>query len=126
VTSNETGLAVANASVSMSTNYGTFFSNFTTSIGLTNTTGFATFIFNAPSTDTQLPVVLTTNVTKTGFISWENQTDITVTPETTSPQEGGWPITTILLIIIPIVIVVIVVILIKTKVIRVSSDEEEE
>jgi hypothetical protein len=126
VTSNETGLAVANASVSMSTNYGTFFSNFTTSIGLTNTTGYATFIFNAPSTDTQLPVVLTTNVTKTGFISWENQTDITVTPETTSPQEGGWPITTILLIIIPIVIVVIVVILIKTKVIRVSSDEEEE
>ncbi|MDI6847990.1 MAG: hypothetical protein QMD23_07700, partial [Candidatus Bathyarchaeia archaeon] len=90
---------------------------------MTNTTdskGSCTFLFNAPQTTAQLPIIITANVTKNGYTSGEKQTTITVTPET----EGGWPITTILLIIIPIAIVVIMVVLIKLKIIELSLEEE--
>ncbi len=112
---------VSNSSVVMFSTDG----NFSVTNATTNSKGSCTFIFNAPRTTAQLPIVITANATKNGYISGENQTTMTVTPETTTGPEGGWPITTILLILIPIVIVVIVVILIKLKIITFSTEEEE-
>jgi len=109
---------VANASITVSSSHGTMFN----ATGFTDASGYCTFIYNAPRTTEQIPlIVITANATKNGYISGENQTTVTVTPET----GGGWPLTTILLILIPIVIVVIVVVLIKLKIITVSSKEEE-
>ncbi len=109
---------VANASITVSSTHG----NLSDTTGFTDSSGRCTFIFNAPETTEQLPlIVITANVTKNGYISEGNQTTITVTPET----GGGWPLTTILLILIPVAIVVIVVILIKLKVIVLSAKEEE-
>jgi parallel beta-helix repeat protein len=119
VTSNAT--PVANASVTVSTNYG----DFLLTSGTSDANGYCTFTFNAPRTAIQLSAVIGANATKNGFTDAENQTVVTITPEVVSQEEGGWPLTTMLLIIIPIVVVVIVVILIKLKVIAVSSNEEE-
>ena len=112
---------VANASVTMFSSDG----NFSVTNGTTDSQGRCTFVFNAPKTITQLPIIITANATKNGYISGENQTTITVTPETLPETGGGWPITTILLIIIPIAIVVIVLVLIKLKIIMLFVEEEE-
>jgi hypothetical protein len=119
VTSNAT--PVANASITVSTNYG----DFLLTSGTSDANGYCTFTFNAPRTAIQLSAVIGANATRNGFTDAENQTVVTITPEVVSQEEGGWPLTTMLLIIIPIVVVVIVVILIKLKVIAVSSNEEE-
>jgi len=110
---------VANASIVVSSSLG----NLSSTTGITDSNGYCTFVFNAPKTTEQLPlIVITANATKNGYISAEKQTTITVTAEV---GEGGLPLTTILLIIIPIVIAVVVVILIKLKIIVISTGEEE-
>ena len=116
------GTAVVDAQITVSTDIG----NFSGTTGVSDANGSCTFMFNAPSTEMQLQSLLRANVTKNGFISAENETTITITPETITEGGGGWSLTTILLIVIPIVILVIVVVLIKMKVIVVSSKEEEE
>ncbi|MBE0520427.1 hypothetical protein IBX35_05235 [Candidatus Bathyarchaeota archaeon] len=88
--------------------------------GTTDSEGCCILVFNAPRTTAQLSIIVTANVTKNGYISGENKTTITVTPE----AGGGWPLMTILLIVIPIVIVVIVLVLVKLKVIGFSGGEE--
>jgi len=119
VTSNST--YVANASVTISSNYG----NFAAKTAMTDSSGHCAFLFNAPRTKSQLSAVITATVMKNGFVSSMNQTMINVTPEVIQTV-GGLPLTTLLLIIIPIIIVVIVVVLIKLKVLSISYKEEEE
>ncbi|MGC9345577.1 MAG: right-handed parallel beta-helix repeat-containing protein, partial [Candidatus Bathyarchaeales archaeon] len=116
----EDATPVAGALVKMSSSAG----DFSVMTKTTDSTGSCTFVFNAPQTTVQLPIVITANVTKSGYTSGENQTTITVTPETTTETQGGWPITTILLIVIPIAILVVVVVLVKLKIITVSAEEE--
>ena len=111
---NET--AVANASVTVLSSDGSFLVADKT----TDSQGHCTFIFNAPRTRTELPVIIVANASKNGYITGENQTTIAVTPG----AGGGWPLLTILLIIIPIAIVVIIVVLVKLKVITFSVEEE--
>ena len=93
---------------------------FSVASGTTDLEGRCILVFNAPTISAQLSIIVTANVTKNGYISGENETTITVTPET----GGGWPLMTILLIIIPIVIVVIILVLVKLKVITFSGEEE--
>lgn len=111
---------VANASVTISSNYG----NFSAKTAMTDSSGHCAFLFNAPKTTSQLPAVITATATMNGFVNSMNQTMINVTPEETQTV-GGLPLTTLLLIIIPIIIVVIVVVLIKLKVLSISFKEEE-
>jgi hypothetical protein len=119
VVGEEDATPIADASVTMLSNYG----NFSVMSKTTDSEGSCTFVFNAPQTTSQLSVIITANVTKNGYMDGGNQTTITVTPKI-AEAEGGWPITTILLIIIPIAIVVIVVVLVKLKIITVTSEEE--
>jgi len=112
---------VAGAQVVISTNFG----NFSSTTGLTDVNGTCSFVFNAPSTNVQLPVVIAANVTKNGYIGNGSQTTITVVPVTvTHNNAGGFPVLTMLLILIPVIIAVIVVVLVKMKVIVVSSGQE--
>lgn len=120
VTCEEDATSVAGVLVTMSSGDG----NFPVPTGTTDSEGSCTFVFNAPQTTVQLPVVITVNVTRNGYIDGGNQTTITVTPKTVAGAEGGWSITIILLIVIPVVIVVIVAVLIKLKVITVSFEEK--
>jgi hypothetical protein len=112
---------VAGAQVIISTNFG----NFSSTTGLTDANGTCSFVFNAPSTNVRLPVVIVANVTKNGYVGNGSQTTINVIPETVTHNEGGFPVPTMLLIIIPVIIAAIVVVLIKLKVIVVSTGEEE-
>jgi hypothetical protein len=112
---------VFNASVTMFSSDG----NFSVTNGTTDSEGHCTFVFNAPKTVTELSIIITANAIKNGYISGENQTTLTVIPETLPETGGGWPITTILLIIIPIVIVVVFLVLIKLKIITLSVEEEQ-
>ena len=120
VTCKEDSTPAAGAMVTILSSNGSF--SITTKT--TSPTGICTFIFNAPQTTAQLPITITANVTKNGFVDGGKQTAITVNPKTAPQTEGGWPITTILLIIIPIIIAVVVVILIKLKIIVISTEEE--
>jgi len=120
VTANAT--PVSGARVTISTSVG----NFSTAIDLTDSNGKCAFVFNAPTTAVQLPVVMIANVTRNGYIGSGNQTTIYVLPEEIVPQtQGGLPLIALLLMaIIPVVIAVIVVVLIKLKVIVIFTDEE--
>jgi parallel beta-helix repeat protein len=112
---------VAGAHVIISTNFG----NFSSTTGLTDVNGTCQFVFNAPPTSVQLPVTITANVTKNGYIGNGSQTTINVVPVTVAHTEGGgFPVLTMLFILIPVIIAVIVVVLIKLKVIVVSTGEE--
>jgi hypothetical protein len=111
---------VAGAHVVISTNFG----NFSSTTGLTDVNGTCSFVFNAPSTNVQLPVVITANVTKNGYVGNGSQTTINVVPVPVTHNGGGFPVLTMLLILIPVVIAVIVVVLVKMKVIVVSSGQE--
>jgi hypothetical protein len=112
---------VANASVTMSSNYG----NFSTKIAVTDSNGTCSFLFNAPKTNAQLTAEMLAMASKNGYWNSMNQTTINVTPQMNSQTVGGWPVIMILLIIIPIIIAVIVVVLVKLKVLSISFREEE-
>jgi parallel beta-helix repeat protein len=111
---------IANATVTMSTNYG----NFTPLTGQTGPTGLCTFTYTAPETPTQLTANITASAAKFGYISGQNQTSINVTPQLAA-QGGGLSWITILLIVIPVVIVVVLAVLIKTKKLVIASEDEE-
>ncbi len=113
----EDATPVAGANVTISSTDG----NFPVVTKITDTTGYCAFVFNAPSTTTQLSITITADVTKNGYKDGGSQTIVTVTPKISG---GGWSLVTILLIIVPIAIVVILVVLVKLKVIIVSSEEE--
>jgi parallel beta-helix repeat protein len=115
------GNPVAGAEVTISASAG----NLSALTGTTDSNGSCTFIFAAPPTTTQLPVIVSANVTKNGFIGNSSQTTIEIFPETHANEGGAWPITTILLILIPVIIAVLVVVLIKFKILVVSTKEEE-
>ena len=119
VTRNST--AVPNVSVAMTTNYG----NFSVDNGVTDSNGRCTLVFNAPQTETQLTATINATVSKNGYVTAENQTEITITPAVPIGSGGGLALTTILLIVIPIIVVVIVVVLVKLKVLSFSVKEEE-
>jgi parallel beta-helix repeat protein len=111
------GTPVADAMVTLSSN-GTIPS--TTEI--TDPNGYCSFTFDVPKTTKQISLAITANATKNGYISGEGQEIIAVIPE-----EGGWPLATILLIVIPIVIVIVViVVLVKLRVIVISAEGEGE
>jgi len=112
---------VAGAQVTISADAG----NFSSATGFTDSNGNCTFMFNAPKTTVELPVVIVANVSKNGYVDGGNQTKINIVPETVVETEGGFPLITVLLIIIPIVIAIVIVVLIKLKVIVISVKEEE-
>lgn len=111
---------IAGAQVVISANFG----NFSSATGLTDANGTCLFVYNAPSTSVQLPVNITANVTKNGYVGNGNQTTINVVPLTVIHNVGGFPVITLLLIMIPVIIVVVVVVLVKMKVIVVSTEQE--
>jgi hypothetical protein len=110
---------VAGAQVTVSTSAG----NFSGTTGFTGSDGNCTFMFNAPRTTTQMPVVIVANVSKNGYVDGGNQTKIDIVPE--AETGGGFPLLTVLLIVIPIVIAIVIAVLIKLKVIVISVKEEE-
>jgi parallel beta-helix repeat protein len=87
-----------------------------------NENGECTFIFTAPQTSSELPVIIMANVTKFGYVSGNEETTIMITPEATG---SGWSILTIFLILIPILIAAIVILLIKLKIISITFGEEQ-
>jgi hypothetical protein len=119
VTCKEDGSAVPGATVSISSNYGTFDSATKT----TDSTGTCVFVFYAPQTASDLLVNITANVAKNGYIDGVGQATATVT-KVTSQGEGGFPWLIVLLIAIPVAIALIVVALIKLKIIVISGEEE--
>jgi hypothetical protein len=116
------GTRVSNAQVTVHATNGSF--------AVTNTTtdlnGRCSFVLTAPRTMIQLPVTVSVNVSKNGYIASWNHTMVTVTPEEAAQGDGSWSLLTMLLIAIPIVIVVVVAVLIKLKVIAVSFGDENE
>ena len=113
------GAPVANASLALSTDYGSL----STAVGNTSSDGTFAFKYLSPATSIELSAIIKVNVSKVGFATARNQTTVSVLPKTTG--ETGWPLTTILLIVIPIAILVIVAVLIKLKVISFSKEENE-
>ncbi|MBS7632171.1 right-handed parallel beta-helix repeat-containing protein [Candidatus Bathyarchaeota archaeon] len=116
------GTRVSNAQVTVHATNGSF--------AVTNTTtdlnGRCSFVLTAPRTMVQLPVTVSVNVSKNGYIASWNHTMVTVTPEEAVQGDGGWSLLTMLLIAIPIVVVVVVAVLIKLKVIAISFGDEDE
>ena len=119
------GAAVANATVTVSSDVTGQFSNAT---GLTDANGEFTMIFTAPQTAELVGITISASANKDGYVNGQNQTSLTVNP---APAQGigtlfGLSLTTLLLIIIPVIVVVVVVILIKKKVIVFSRGEEAQ
>jgi uncharacterized GH25 family protein len=111
---------VANAVVTVSSEVN---GGFSVTTRTTDENGDCKFVFTAPQTNVELPIVIVANATKFGYISENGEITITVTPEAAG---GGWSIMTMLLILIPIIIAVVVVILIKLKIIVISAGEEKQ
>ena len=119
------GAAVANATVTVSSDVTGQFSNAT---GLTDANGEFQMIFTAPQTAELVGITISASATKNGYVDGQGQTSLTVNP---APGQGtgtlfGLSLTTLLLIIIPVIVVVVVVILIKKKVIVFSRGEEAQ
>lgn len=93
---------------------------FSVTTGTTDSKGNAVFAFTAPQVNDQLDLTITANVTKSGYVSGEDQAVVSIAPEPAPEIVGGLPLTTILLILIPIVVVAVVLILIKLEIISIS------
>ena len=120
VTVTRDGVYVSDALVTVSCGSG----NFSGTTGFTDASGRCSFVFNAPRTTAQVPIVAVANVTKAGYLDGGNQTVIIVAPEVEAASEGGFPLVLLLLIVLPVVIAVVAVVLIKLKFISVSLKEE--
>jgi len=107
---------VEGANVTVSSNLGSF----SATTGSTDSNGNFTLVFTAPEATTQVNVTITATATKSGYVSGEKQTIITVNPASGAAE--GLPLTTILLILIPIIVVAIVAVLIKMKIIVISRE----
>jgi hypothetical protein len=121
VTCNEDGKRVPNAWVAISCTDG----NFSQAAKATDSNGQCSFIFSSPDTTAQITVIMTANVTKSGYTSNGANASLTVTPKIVEEGGGGFQWAMLLLVIIPVVIAVVIVVLIKLKVISVSSRDEE-
>lgn len=121
VTCNEDGKRIPDAWVVISSTDG----NFSQAAKATDSNGQCSFIFSSPDTTAQITVIMTANVTKSGYTSNGANVSLVVTPKIIEEGGGGFPWVMLLLVIIPVVIAVVVVVLIKLKVISVSSKEEE-
>lgn len=115
------GNPVANASVSASSNFGTF----DLQNSMTDATGMCRFIFTAPNTTQPLVATILSSASKNGYANAEGQLKLDVVPSTPQQTGGEFPLITLLMILIPVLIVIIVVVLIKMKVILVSFGEQE-
>ncbi len=119
------GVAVANATVTVSSDVTGEFSN---STGLTDYNGDLQMVFTAPQTPDLIGITISATASKTGYVNGLNQTSLTVNP---AGGQGagtilGLSLTTLLLIIVPVIVVVVVVILIKKRIIVFSRGGEAE
>ena len=110
---------VANASVTISSNYGIF----STTTGITDANGQCTFVYQAPNTTQQLSILITANASKNGYSSFESQTTAYVVPPPADSSGLLW--TLLLVIVVPIVVIVVVFVLVKLKMLSISFGEEE-
>lgn len=119
------GIAVANATVTVSSDVTGEFSN---STGLTDVNGDFQMVFTAPQTADLIGITISASASKSGYVDAQGQTSLTVNP---APGQGagtvfGLSLTMLLLIIIPVIVVVVVVILIKKRIIVFSRGEEAQ
>jgi len=119
------GVAVANATVTVTSDVTGEFSN---STGLTDYNGDLQMMFTAPQTPNLIGITISATASMTGYVNGQNQTSLTVNP--VAGQGGGTilglSLTTLLLIIVPVIVVVVVVILIKKRIIVFSRGEEAQ
>jgi uncharacterized GH25 family protein len=71
------GTPVPNATVSITSNYGSF----TQGTGITGSSGSCTFVFTAPKTGTQLVTNITATATKAGYVGGQGQFGLTIVPK---------------------------------------------
>jgi parallel beta-helix repeat protein len=119
------GIAVENATVTVSSDVTGEFSN---STGLTDINGDLQMIFTAPQTPDMIGITISAVASKSGYVNGQNQTSLTVNP---AGGQGagtvfGLSLTTLLLIIVPVIVVVVVVVLIKKRIIVFSRGGEAE
>lgn len=119
------GAAVANATVTVSSDVTGQFSNAT---GLTDANGEFQMMFTAPETAELVGITMSATATKTGYVDGQNQASLTVNP---AAGQGvgtlfGLSLTTLLLIIIPVIVVIVVVVLIKKRIIVFTRGEEAQ
>jgi hypothetical protein len=119
------GAAVANATVTVSSDVTGQFSNAT---GLTDANGEFQMMFTASETAELVGITISATATKTGYVDGQNQTSLTVNPVAGQGAGTlfGLSLTTLLLIIIPVIVVVVVVVLIKKRIIVFSRGEEAQ
>lgn len=115
------GTSVANVSVSVSADYGSFVN----ATAVTDSEGLCQFIYRAPETVIQLPVVLTVNASKYGYTDAEGMLDLTVTPMAPVEGDGGLSLMMVLLVLVLVVVAVVLLLLWKFKIIMISAEEEE-
>jgi parallel beta-helix repeat protein len=119
------GIAVENATVTVSSDVTGEFSN---STGLTDINGDFQMIFTAPQTTDMIGITISASASMSGYVVGQNQTSLTVNP---AAGQGagtvfGLSLTMLLLIIVPVIVVVVVVILIKKRIIVFSRGEEAQ
>jgi parallel beta-helix repeat protein len=119
------GIAVENATVTVSSDVTGEFSN---STGLTDINGDFQMIFTAPQTANMIGITISASASMSGYVVGQNQTSLTVNP---AAGQGagtvfGLSLTMLLLIIVPVIVVVVVVILIKKRIIVFSRGEEAQ
>ena len=119
------GIAVENATVTVSSDVTGEFSN---STGLTDINGDFQMMFTAPQTPDMIGITINAVASKSGYVNGQNQTSLTVNP---AGGQGagtvfGLSLTTLLLIIVPVIVVVVVVVLIKKRIIVFSRGGEAE
>ncbi|MEM2440329.1 MAG: PKD domain-containing protein [Candidatus Bathyarchaeia archaeon] len=109
---------IANASVTVSANMGTF----SETLALTNASGCCEFSFWAPKTSETVSVTVNVDVEKYGYLAASQSLFLTVS----APSEAGIPWLVILLVLIPVVLAIVFVVLVKTGVISFSFSREQE
>jgi hypothetical protein len=119
------GVAVANATVTVSSDVTGEFSN---STGLTDYNGDLQMMFTAPQTSDLVGITISASASMTGYVGGQNQTSLTVNPVAGQGAGTilGLSLTTLLLIIVPVIVVVVVVVLIKKRIITFSRGEEAQ
>jgi parallel beta-helix repeat protein len=119
------GVAVANATVTVTSDVTGDFSN---STGLTDYNGDLQMMFTAPQTPNLIGITISATASMTGYVNGQNQTSLTVNPPAGQGAGTilGLSLTTLLLIIVPVIVVVVVVVLIKKRIIVFSRGEEAQ
>lgn len=119
------GVAVVNATVTVSSDVTGEFSN---STGLTDFNGDFQMMFTAPQTPDLIGITISASASKSGYVVGQNQTSLTVNPVAGQGTGTifGLSLTMLLLIIVPVIVVVVVVILIKKRIIVFSRGEEAQ